>query len=166
MIYACFISTGYLLYYIIFRTRKPRLAFNKNHTGFWSGKSFNSSKITSSGDPSSSTPKSSANSLIPSVLLQTWRPPFLLHNCHVQNLFYEGIILQSPEIKYTFRKLFTSELDNGVFAVDVLENPASNNNYDEIILVLPGITGKSPDPYIKRIVNLARNTNKKRWWLV
>jgi len=166
MIYACFISTGYLIYYIIFRTRKPRLAFNKNHTGFWSGKSFNSSKITSSGDqsPSSSTsitPQSSPlNSLIPSVLLKTWRPPFLLHNCHVQNLFYEGIILQSPEIKYTFRKLFISELDNGVFAVDVLENPASNNNYDEIILVLPGITGKSPDPYIKRIVNLARNTNK------
>ena len=171
MFYACLVSGGYLLYYLFIRARKPRLVFNKTHTGFWSGKSFNSvtKKIDSSGDSNSNFKKSTTpnlqnssvfSKLIPSTLFKIWRPPFFIHNCHAQNLFYEGIILQSPEINYTYRKKFTSHLDNGVFAVDVLENATANNNYDEIVLVLPGITGKSPDPYIKRIVHLAQKINK------
>lgn len=143
MIYACLLSGGYLLYYLLFRSRRPRLAFNKSHTGFWSNKSFGKN-----------------DSPVPNTLKKKWHPPLLIHNCHAQNFFYEGIILQSPEVHYSYRKQFTSTLDGGVFAVDVLESQEANNNYDEIVLVLPGMTGKSPDPYIKRIVNLAANTNK------
>lgn len=70
--------------------------------------------------------------------------------------FYEGKVLHSPSIKYTRHK-FLSIHDRGIFACDVLENPDANNNYSEIVLVIPGITGKSPDPYIKRIVDTAHS---------
>merc|ERR1712110_1231950 len=70
---------------------------------------------------------------------------------------YDGKFLASPPIEYN--RIYLESHDRGLVGVDILEKPELNNNYEKIILILPGMTGKSPDPYIKRIVRQAFDRN-------
>jgi len=163
----------YSLYYLFFCAQKPKLIYNKySANSYWHDKN------------------------IPEILTNIWYPPYLLCLSHLQNLFYEGMILKSPEVIYDERVVIESD-DGGVFAIDILypdigkENKTksrnlieinkkneifdrNNNNLpllnsfyseiDEILLIYPGVTGKSPDPYIKRLAHICKygKTNNKK----
>ena len=86
----------YVFYYCFCLCAKPKLYFNRTSaTSFWNDKLK-----------------------IPKILNQTWRPPFLLGCSHLQNFFYEGIILRSHEVYYDERIEMQAE-DGGIFALDI-----------------------------------------------
>ena len=218
--YVILSSLFYSIYYFLSLAKRPRLFYNTDKAdSFWNDKLK-----------------------IPNILKKVWYPPFFLGVSHLQNLFYEGIILKSRETYYDERVELEAE-DGGIFAIDIkypsnannneassrpssrpqenetsksnmqkehqadLKNyknqfssnsnkkhskhkmtlklhkkgidstpildennnpifnssnipPSTNFQVDEIILIYPGITGKSPDPYIKRIVNAVEDNTK------